>query len=92
LIDEFISTKILTDESITVKNITLQELIINPDFIKRVTKSFAFVKEIATLADSKTIMDSIDDCQDVFVTKDGDSSNPIIGWITNIIIEKNSRL
>jgi hypothetical protein len=31
-------------------------------------------------------------CQDVFVTKAGTRNEPILGWITNAIIEDNAKV
>jgi hypothetical protein len=31
-------------------------------------------------------MDSIPDCRDVFVTQNGDKDEPVLGWVTNIIL------
>jgi len=30
------------------------------------------------------------DCQDVFVSKTGDRKEPILGWITNVLITQSS--
>ncbi len=50
--------------------------------------SIAFARAGATLADAKMRMESRDDCQDVFVTANGSSAEPIIGWVTNQEISK----
>jgi len=62
-------------------------------------KNFTFVKESATLADAKLAMDSMTstpgvdgNCYDVFVTATGDCKEPVIGWITNDIINENAKL
>jgi hypothetical protein len=54
--------------------------------------SWTTVAENATLADAKRAMESVRGCQDVFVTKTGARTEPVIGWITNVIIEENSRV
>jgi hypothetical protein len=60
-------------------------------------KNFTFVKESATLADAKLAMDSMTNtpgvdgnCYDVFVTATGDCKEPVLGWITNDIINQNA--
>jgi hypothetical protein len=62
-------------------------------------KNFTFVKGSATLAEAKTAMDSMTNtpgvdgnCYDVFVTATGACSEPVIGWITNDIINENAKV
>lgn len=40
----------------------------------------------ATMADAKAIMSSFANCRDVFVTENGQRSEPVIGWVTNVDI------
>ncbi|MGI2035339.1 hypothetical protein ACRQ1B_23415 [Rhizobium panacihumi] len=44
---------------------------------------FSFVGEAATLADARVAMTSTPGCEDVFVTKTGKASEPVLGWLTN---------
>jgi cytochrome b561 len=62
-------------------------------------KNFTFVKESATLADAKVAMDSmtstpgvIGNCYDIFVTATGVCTEPVIGWITNDIVNENAKI
>jgi hypothetical protein len=55
-----------------------------------VTKSVAFVAETASLADAKTAMEAIPQCQDVVVTATGKPGEPMRGWISNIDISRLS--
>jgi hypothetical protein len=43
----------------------------------------AFIPETATLLDAKNAMLKRNACEDVFVTKDGNKSSEVLGWITN---------
>jgi Mg2+/Co2+ transporter CorB len=45
--------------------------------------SVGFVTETATLLDVKSKMDNRENCEDVFVTKDGKKSSEVIGWISD---------
>ena len=61
--------------------------------------SFSLVKESATLADAKAAMDSMTsapgvpgNCYDIFVTATGSATEPVLGWITNDIINENAKL
>src|SRR5262249_28865760 len=58
------------------------------DFIK---KTIAFVGEDRTLADAKAEMEKVPGCQDVIVTKTGNKTEPVIGWISNIDIGRLSQ-
>lgn len=35
-------------------------------------------------------MDQNKSCQDVFITKNGNATEPVLGWITNVTISENS--
>ena len=61
--------------------------------------SFSLIKESATLADAKAAMDSMTsapgvtgNCYDIFVTATGSASDPVLGWITNDIINENAKV
>jgi hypothetical protein len=69
---------------------SLEDFLSYNDMRSIVTK-IGWVGEKSTLADAKAKMESIEGCQDVFVTSDGTEKQPILGWITNIEIAKKSR-
>jgi len=54
-----------------------------------VEKSIAFVSSKTTLGDAKAAMEKTKNCQDVFVTENGRSEEPVIGWLTNTEILKH---
>ena len=61
--------------------------------------SFSLVKESATLAETKAAMDSMTsapgvpgNCYDIFVTATGSATEPVLGWITNDIINQNANV
>lgn len=70
---------------------TLDDLIKSEDDqIKGVVKEgIQFINIDATLAVAKSLMNN-KYCQDVFITKGGQSNEPVLGWITNKTIEENS--
>jgi hypothetical protein len=72
--------------------LTLNDLMTDPEFKGKLETSFAVVPQTATLADAKRAMESTPWCQDTFVTREGGRTEPIIGWITNVIIEANSQV
>jgi predicted transcriptional regulator len=50
----------------------------------------AFVNEKSTLADAKSTMENLTDCRVVFVTKNGNTTEPILGIVTSTDIAKHS--
>jgi hypothetical protein len=45
--------------------------------------SVAYVGGSQTLADAKSAMEAVTNCQDVMVTQSGAKGSPVVGWITN---------
>lgn len=73
-------------------NLTFADLFKDkPDFQQLFSRSFATVKPDATLADAQSAMESVKDCEDVFVTAQGGRDNEVLGWITDNIIQENLR-
>jgi hypothetical protein len=92
-IDRFLTDKFASSSPPTdIKTLTLRELLDALGLKDRGDKTFAVVKEDATLADAKAAMESIPGCQDVFITKSGTMSEPVVGWITNVMIESESKV
>lgn len=98
---EFIFHKSAIDEALVklakndedIKGITFKTLFEkDPDLKKYGQETYGIVGEDATLADANDEMNSIDDCQDVFVTEKGRKDGTVVGWITNGIIQQNSKL
>jgi hypothetical protein len=57
--------------------------------IGEIAKRFVFVKEDATLADACAAMLAVKDCEDVFVTKNGKTDEPVLGRLTNSDITRD---
>lgn len=45
-----------------------------------------FVPEDASLLDARRVMEAVEECQDVFVTRQGNKTEPVLGLITNNMI------
>jgi hypothetical protein len=58
------------------------------DFVRR---SIAFISQDKTVADAKTAMESVPDCQDVIVTQTGSPREPVVGWLSNVDISRLSQ-
>lgn len=91
VIDRFLANKAIGGVQ-NLADLTLDDLLKDPEIKKGIDQGFATVKEDATLADVKKEMDKNPNCQDVFVTQSGGKNEPILGWITNGILEDNSKV
>lgn len=61
---------------------TLADLLAVPDLRAQVG-ALGFVGEGADLGEARTAMRLVKGCNDVFVTKDGQPEQPVLGWLTN---------
>ncbi|MGH3082776.1 MAG: hypothetical protein ACRDNP_01730 [Gaiellaceae bacterium] len=61
---------------------TMADLLQNDDF-KKLVEAIGFVGPDAVVADARAAMKAVEQCNDVFVTTNGQKSDPIIGWLTN---------
>jgi hypothetical protein len=82
--------------SVKLEDITLKDMIEYnnqtskiPDMLKR---GYTFLSEKATLLEAKCAMESIPECQDVFITTNGRASEPVMGLITNNTIMEQTRV
>jgi hypothetical protein len=92
LIDKFLSGQARGGKSATdVAALTVADLLKDPD-LKKMAGAFGIVKSDATLSDVADLMTKIDSCQDVFVTQTGDTGEAVLGWITNVIVQDNSKV
>lgn len=77
----------------------LSDLLVDKDLDPVFKRSFSCIAQSCTLADAKSAMDNqskalspLGHCYDVFVTATGAETEPVIGWITNDIINENSKV
>jgi hypothetical protein len=88
-IDGYLVGKARQDPPPKLDTLTLQNLLDDDADLKKLFEtSFETVREDATLAEAKSAMDRTPKCQDVFVTKGGTKNEPVLGWITNAIIQE----
>jgi hypothetical protein len=81
------------DNGLALAEVTLQQLLEKVPSLNEVAKkSFGTVGQDATLETARSEMMRINNCQDVFITEKGTKDGPVVGWITNGIIEENSKL
>ena len=73
-----------------IEELTLKDVFEKCDGLKdKAEKSFGVINIDSTLADAQAKMRSIHDCQDVFIT---DKDGAVIGWITNVDLQKHSKV
>ncbi len=88
----FSSTFVLTLTFVlAVGNMSAQDMRNDAVLGPLLASTFETVDENATMAEAKAAMGATPKCQDIFVTKTGSRSEAILGWITNAIIEENSK-
>ena len=95
MVDKYLTKKVTKDKLTTedINELTLKNLLDDDTELKTLFEnSFAIVAEEASMADAKMAMDRIPNCLDVFVTKNGKRDEPVIGWITNLIITECAKL
>ena len=90
-------TKYLTEKAlagIDIKDITFPTFIQESKDNKNnyVLKNSAFVSVNSNLLDAKKAMDSIKECEDVFVTQTGKDFEPVLGLITNNLIFEKAKV
>jgi len=75
-------------QSLDTDSLKLDDLLTyNNETIKNtLTRGFGFASIEATLLDAKKVIDSIDECINVFITQTGKSTEPVLGLVTNNLI------
>jgi hypothetical protein len=70
------------DKAITLKNLFDE----SPEMRNLFETSFLVVARSETLQKARTLMQAVPDCRDVFVTEHGRPDEPILGWLTNVML------
>ena len=84
MIDQFMVKKALEQKNLD--SLTFADVLKDEELKEMFESTFALVHRQATLAQAKEEMDSIEDCRDVFVTEEGKADEPVLGWLTNLLI------
>lgn len=98
VLDWFIADKALSGQPINPPpvfgELSLNDLVHSdsPKIKQIIEQAWQFVKPESTLAEAQEKMEKTGVCQDVFVTQNGTTNEPIIGWITNITIAEHARV
>jgi hypothetical protein len=88
LIDRFLTGEARNGKPIA--ELTMDDLLKDPDLKKKAT-AYGIIKLDSTLSDAADAMNKIEDCQDVFVAQTGAKDESVLGWITNVIVQDNSK-
>lgn len=94
IIDSFITDQIINRKKDipTLQAYTIEDMKANgSDEVKNViSNGVEFVRQDANLYEAQQRIIVNKNCQDVFVTATGKKEEPVIGWITNVIITENA--
>lgn len=73
-----------TVKGIDIDNLTdtISDLMTEKKYADLAT-TFAFVSEDATVSQARTAIEALTNCNDVFVTKGGQRTEAVLGWMTN---------
>ena len=72
-------------QTTTALDRTLGDLLTEPSY-RELIEAIGFVSEKAAIADARTVMASIKNCNDVFITSGGKRDERAIGWLTNTLL------
>jgi hypothetical protein len=86
MIEQFMLNSML--QGADAKDLTLEDLLADPEKRAIFEKTYAIVGRQSTLAQAKAAMAAIDGCSDVFVTKSGSPQEPVLGLLTNVEIAR----
>lgn len=90
MIDQFIVKHVLAGGAATAGNLTLADLLADPEMKDIFENTFVAVKRQGTLAEATSAMLSRPSCNDVAVTAGGNLNEPVLGWLTNVDIARSS--
>lgn len=98
--EKYLADQVLNPRAgVAIDKLTVHDLRTDPVLAPGFKSSFTLVKESATMAEAKMAMESITSapgfpgtCYDIFVTATASAAEPVLGWITNDIINENAKL
>jgi hypothetical protein len=87
MLDQFISRRARNGNVSDLPQLTMADMFADqPEFKTMFSSTAAFVESDATLAEARVAMEAVPTCYDVFVTDSGSPQDPVLGWITDVII------
>jgi hypothetical protein len=93
MIDQYLAGVMLEGKTADeAKKLTLGGLLGDDAEMKKMfEESFVCVSQEDTLAEAKLKLENVAQCSDVFVTKTGGKDEPVIGWLTNVMIAESAK-
>lgn len=88
-VDKFIRDAV---QSKKLEDLTLQDMLVIPANRDLIEGTVRTIVGSQSLAEVKTIMENVKDCQDVFITEDGTRQSKVLGWITNVILLEQAKV
>jgi hypothetical protein len=87
MLEQFIARQARTPQRANLEQLTLADLFAaQPELRSMFSSTAAFVGRESTLGEAKLAMNAVRNCYDVFVTETGGRQEPVLGWITDVII------
>jgi hypothetical protein len=87
MLDRFLSRRVRAGNVSDLGQLTIADVFAEqPELRTMFSATAAFVGGEATLAEARIAMDAIPNCYDVFVTDSGSAEEPLLGWLTDVII------
>jgi hypothetical protein len=92
MVDHYLSSKITEDDgTVEVSSVTVADMLAGEPELKSLFENgFCVVPGSARLTDVNAIMGKDRNVQDVFVTATGSRDEPVLGWITNVMVAQHS--
>jgi hypothetical protein len=88
---DFLAQKAVAAPSARLGDSSIADLKADGPKLYEAILKFGIVKRSATLAEAKGILEARPGCADVFVTENGQASEPVVGWVTNVEIGLRSQ-
>ena len=96
IIDSFITDQIINQKKdiATLQNYKIEDMekYGNEDVKKIISNGAEFIQQNANLYEAQQSIMENKYCQDVFITANGQKEEPVVGWITDVIITENARV
>jgi hypothetical protein len=64
------------------------DMLNDEETLHQISKLVVFVSAAATLGDAKAALDKVSGAQDIIVTGTGNSTDPMLGWLSNVDLTK----
>lgn len=71
---------------------TIADMLKDQNVLNQISKLVVFVSASATLADAKAALDKVTGAQDIIVTGSGNSTDPMLGWLSNVDLTKAAQV